>query len=217
MISPYRTAAPQGPLDEDLICLLEGVETATIGHFEISGFLSSDLRPLSPARVVGRAITVNAPGPDGRIIYMAIDTLVPGDILVIARPNADNLACVGGGVTAAARAKGAVAIIVDGPCTDPEEIVSNGLPVWCRGVSARTTTRHVQIGGELNHPVACGGAVVMPGYCMLADQSGIYVAAPARMREVAARARARQSRSALVRKHIAAGRSIFAFDQENPQ
>ncbi|UXN76139.1 RraA family protein (plasmid) [Devosia sp. A8/3-2] len=211
----YRTALPPGPLDQDLIALLADVETATIGHFESSGFIAADVRPVFPARAMGRAITVAAPSRDGRVIYMAIDTLEPGDVLVISRIDGDDSACVGGGVTAAAKAKGAAAIIVDGSCTDPTEIASNGLPVWCRGVSAKTTSRHTQLGGEINFPVSCGGTVVLPWYCVLADDSGIYIADPARMREVAVQAKSRQQRSMAVRQHLLSGHSIFDFDREN--
>lgn len=216
MPTPYRTAPRPEPLDQELLALLADIETATIGHFESSGFIIG-VRPVFPARAMGTAITVAAPGRDGRVIYMAIDMLEPGDVLVISRLDQDHLACVGGGVAAAAKAKGAVAIIVDGPCTDPAEIVATGLPVWCSGVSAKTTSRHTQLGGEINFPIACGNAVVMPGYCVLADESGIYTAEPARMREVATQASTRQLRSLAVRHHLQAGHSIFDFDRENSQ
>ncbi|MDB5536764.1 MAG: dimethylmenaquinone methyltransferase protein [Devosia sp.] len=211
----YRAAPRPEPLDQELRALLAGVETATIGHFESTGFITGGVRPVFPAHAVGRAITVAAPGRDGRVIYMAIDMLEPGDILVISRLDQDEIACVGGGVADAAKARQAVAIIVDGPCTDPSEIVANGLPVWCRGVSAKTTSRHIQLGGEINYPIACGHAVVMAGDCVLADESGVYVAGPARMREMAIRAAARQQQSLAVRRHLQAGHSIFDLDREN--
>lgn len=214
MAIQYRAAPQPEPLDQELRALLAEVETATIGHFESTGFITGGVRPVFPARAVGRAITVAAPGRDGRVIYMAIDMLEPGDILVISRLDQDDIACVGGGVSAAAKARQAAAIIVDGPCTDPSEIVANGLPVWCRGVSAKTTSRHIQLGGEINHPIACGHAVVMAGDCVLADESGVYVACPDRMRDMAIRAMARQQQSLAIRRHLQAGRSIFDLDRE---
>jgi 4-hydroxy-4-methyl-2-oxoglutarate aldolase len=170
-----------------------------------------------PARIVGRAVTVAAPGRDGRVIYTAIDSLEPGDILVIARIDHDDLACVGGGVTEAAKARGAAGIIVDGPCTDPGEIIANGLPLWCRGISAKTTSRHVTIGGAINSPIACGGTAVLPGYCVLADESGIFVAEPGLMGHIARTALSRQDHSTKVRQHLATGKSIFDFDKEHSQ
>lgn len=215
MAIQYRAAPQPEPLDQKLCAMLADVETATIGHFECVGFITGGLRPVFPARAIGRAITVAAPGRDGRVIYMAIDLLEPGDILIISRLDQDEIACVGGGVAVAAKARQAAAIIVDGPCTDPSEIVANGLPVWCRGVSAKTTSRHIQLGGEINYPIACGQAVVVAGDCVLADESGVYVAGPDRMREMAVRAVARQQQSLAVRRHLQAGHSIFDLDREN--
>ncbi|MGO8565282.1 RraA family protein, partial [Rhizobium ruizarguesonis] len=64
-----------------------------------------------------------------------IDLLLPCDILVISRVDRDDISCVGGGVAAAAKAKGAAGIVIDVPCTDVDEIISTGFPVWCRAAS----------------------------------------------------------------------------------
>ncbi|MBB5536307.1 RraA family protein [Rhizobium giardinii] len=194
--------------------MLWDVETATIGHIEHLGFVSDDIRPVFPARAVGSALTVAAPGRDGIVIYKAIDLLLPGDVLVISRVDRDDIACVGGGVATAAKAKGAAAIVIDGPCTDVEELVAIGLPVWCRGRSSKTTNRSFSIGGSVNVPIACGATAVMPGYVVLADNEGVFVADAIRMADLAMLAIERQRRSAALRSHLAAGRSIFDFQQE---
>jgi 4-hydroxy-4-methyl-2-oxoglutarate aldolase len=198
-------------ISEELRLALADVETATIGHFEYLGFITGGIRPVFPARAVGTAVTVAAVGRDGFVIYQAIDLLKPGDVLVISRIDHDDVACVGGGVATAVKARGAVGIVVDGPCTDVEEIASIGLPVWCCGVSPRTTSREHRIGGSINCPIACGGAAVLPGYAVLGDSSGIFVAEAARMVDIARQARSRQERSARLRPHLAAGKSIFEF------
>jgi regulator of RNase E activity RraA len=196
--------------------LLSNVETATVGHFECFGFIGSHVQPIFPSTACGTAVTVAAPGRDGTIIYKAIDLLQGGDVLVISRVDRDDVACVGGGVVTAAKARGAVAIVLDGPCTDTEEIKAVGLPVWCCGVSSKTTNRKFGIGGAVNLPIACGAAAVLPGFAVLADNSGVFVADVARMREIADRALARQRRSARLRSHLAAGGSIFDFDRLEP-
>lgn len=211
----YRIARLTAPLDPHLIDLLADVETATIGHFEPLGFVSAAIRPVFPAQIAGRAVTVAAPGRDGRIIYSAIDTLARGDVLVIGRLDRDDIACVGGGVVEAAKAKGAAGIIVDGPCTDPNEIIAAGLPVWCRGISAKTTSRRIAIGGAINLPISCGGAPVLAGYCVLADDSGVFLAEPGHMHQVAKKAIERQRVSLKIRDHLKSGKSIFDFDREH--
>lgn len=211
----YRTKR-RAPLPTDLCALLRDVETATIGHTEHLGFLSTSLRPVCSAKVTGQALTVAAPGRDGVVIYKAIDLLQPGDVLVIARIDGDDIACVGGGVATAAKARGAAAIIVDGPCTDVEEIVASGLPVWCRGVSAKPRTGHSGLRIH-QRSAACGGTVVLPGFAVLADNSGIFVADRSRMRSLGEAALKRQERSARLRAHLAAGHSIFAYDEGQSQ
>ncbi len=209
----YRIEKGGASLPTDLCAQLQDVETATIGHTEHFGFLNTGIRPVLPAKVIGQALTVAAPGRDGVIIYKAIDLIRPGDVLVIARIDGDDIACVGGGVATAAKARGAVAIIVDGPCTDVEEIVASGLPVWCRGVSAKTTNRAFRIGGSINVPVACGGTAVLPGFAVLADSSGVFVAERSRMCSLGEMALKRQQRSARLRAHLEAGHSIFDFKE----
>ncbi len=211
MTVEYRIDARPPAWADDLRDLLVDVETATIGHFEHLGFLGSQIRPVFPSRAIGNAITVAAPGRDGVVIYKAIDLLVPGDILVISRVDHDDIACVGGGVVAAAKARGAVGIIVDGPCTDALEIAQGGFPVWCRGVSSKTTNRAYQIGGSINVPIACGGAAVLPGYAVLADDDGVFVAERDHMRRLGAVALKRQKRSRHLRPHLEAGKSIFDY------
>lgn len=215
MTTSYHVMERHPPLHPDLVERLSSVETATIGHVEHLGFVGNNILPLFPARVAGVAVTVAAPSRDGVIIYKAIDQLMSGDVLVISRVDGDDIACVGGGVATAAKAKGAAGIVIDGPCTDVHEIVGIGLPVWCRGVSARTTNRQFGIGGSLNVPIACGRAAVLPGYAVLADSEGVFVAETHRMSAIADAARVRQDRSNAVRLHLAAGRSIFDFRQES--
>lgn len=210
----YQVEPNQPPLSKALVDLLSQTETATIGHVEHVGFVGDGIVPITPARVCGQALTVAAPGRDGAVIYKAIDLIQPGDILVISRVDRDDIACVGGGVALAARARGAAAIIIDGPATDFDEIVAVGLPVWCRGRSSRTTNRKIAVGGSINVPIACGASAVLPGYAVLADHEGVFVAERQRMEALARFAIERQKRSTRLRAHLAEGRSIFDFESD---
>lgn len=178
---------------EDL-ALLSGVETATVGHWRLIGFMNRAIQPLLPGRrVVGTAVTLAIAGPDSTLLHHAAGLLRPCDILVVDRLGDDKYACWGGGVTVAVKASGATAGIVDGPCTDLAEIVESDFPMWGRGLSP-ITTRIYDLGGGMNIPVSCGGAVVMPGDAILADESGVLVIPRAEVREVAEKALAMQER-----------------------
>ncbi|WP_422366926.1 RraA family protein [Pelagibius sp.] len=150
-------------------------ETATIGHRRHMGFADKAIQCVLPGRrIAGTAVTLALPGQDSTLLHHIIASLRPGDVLVIDRLGDHKHACLGGGVAAAIKASGCLAVIIDGPCTDLPEIEDLDLPVWCRGV-APITTRLYDIGGSFNVPVCCGGAVVNPGDLILADFSGALV------------------------------------------
>lgn len=177
--------------------LLAGVETATVGHWRFFGFMHRSIQPLLPRRrVVGTAVTIAIPGPDSTLLHHATGMLRSGDILVVDRMGDDRYACWGGGVTIAAKTAGAVAGIVDGPCTDLSEIEDSDFPIWARGISP-ITTRLYDLGGGINIPVSCGGVVVNPGDAILADDSGVLVLPRDEVNDVATRALNIQERSKL--------------------
>ncbi len=187
VIKDMPEQVPQEDLD-----LLSGVETATVGHWRLLGFMDRQIQPLLPGRrVVGTAVTLAIAGPDSTLLHHATGQLRPGDILVVDRLGDDKYACWGGGVTVAAKAAGAVAGIVDGPCTDLTEIQDSDFPMWSRGLSP-ITTRLYDLGGGFNIPVSCGGAVVMPGDAILADESGVLVIPRDEVRAVSEEALKRQ-------------------------
>ncbi|MGY6695865.1 MAG: RraA family protein [Roseinatronobacter sp.] len=197
---PMPAQVPQADLD-----LLAQAETATIGHFRHLGFMDIALRPVTPgAKLVGTAVTLALPAIDSSMLHHALSEVRPGDVLVIDRLHDRRFACIGGGVALAAVAAGVAGVIVDGPCTDASEIIATGLPVWSRGVSP-ITTRMTEIGGALNIPVACGGAVVMPGDAILADESGIVVLPPDEVDFTAREAITRQKRGESRQMQIRAG------------
>lgn len=172
--------------------LLGGAETATVGHWRVFGFMDRGIKGLLRGkRVVGTAVTLAIPGPDSTLLHHCVGKLRPGDILVVDRLGDDRHACWGGAVTVAAKAAGAVAGIVDGPCTDIAEIESSDFPMWCRGLSP-ITTRLYGLGGGFNIPVSCGGVPVLPGDAILADESGVLVLPSGEVQDVAREALRRQ-------------------------
>ncbi|MGO1074184.1 RraA family protein [Inquilinus sp. CA228] len=188
---------------------LARVEIATIGHFRHRGFVHRSIAPLQPVRgtLVGTAVTVAIPGTDSTLLHHAIGLLRPGDVLVIDRLGDDRHACLGGGVARAALRAGAVAVVLDGPCTDPEEIREAGLPVWCRGASA-ITTRLNDLGGGLNLPVSCGNVPVLPGDAVLADATGVLILPPGEAEAAADEAIIREARIAERQARAQAGQTL---------
>lgn len=151
---------------------------ATIGHFRFLGFPDGGIRPIgSDDRIAGTAVTLALPGMDSTLLHHIAGMLGPGFILVIDRLGDQRHACIGGGVAVALKKTGVEGVVVDGPCTDPDEVQAAGLPLWSRGTSP-ITTRLQGLGGAFNLPVSIGGAVVMPGDLIIADVGGIVAIPP---------------------------------------
>lgn len=185
------------------------VEIATIGHFRHRGFMRKELRPLVQPNglIAGTAVTVAIPGTDSTLLHHAISILRPGDVLVIDRLGDTRHACLGGGVAFAAKTAGAVAVVLDGPCTDQDEIIEEGLPVYCTGISP-ITTRLNDLGGAINLPVSCGGVPVLPGDLVLMDPCGVLVLPPDEAPDVLAEAKQRQARTGRFRGRIEQGEKL---------
>jgi regulator of RNase E activity RraA len=204
----YRIGPMPKPLPAALVKKLELVETATVGHWRHWGFMDRRIQPLlRDKRVAGTAVTLAIPGPDSTLLHHALGLLRPGDILVVDRLGDDRHACWGGGVTVAAKAAGAAAGVVDGPCTDLTEIQDSDFPMWCRGL-APITTRLYDFGGLLNHPVSCGGVVVQPGDAVLCDESGVLVLGPDEADAVADQAIQTQERGLKRQDEVKGGKKL---------
>lgn len=160
----------------ELLSALEKIETATLGHVRLTGFVDRRVQALNPAQPTraGVAVTLALPTMCSTLMHYAVSRVRPGDFLVIDRLGDDRHACLGGAVARAARMAGAVGVVVDGPVTDVAEILDEGLAVWCRGVSS-LTTRRLDLGGTFNCPIACGGVPVHAGDIVVADASGVVV------------------------------------------
>lgn len=204
----YEIGPMPDPLPAGLVAKLEQVETATVGHWRHWGFMDRAIQPLlRDKRIAGVAVTLAIPGPDSTLLHHALGLLRPGDVLVVDRLGDDRHACWGGGVTVAAKAAGARAGVVDGPCTDLTEISESDFPVWCRGL-APITTRLYDLGGRLNRPVSCGGVAVMPGDVILADESGVLVLPRDEAEAEADAAIARQARGLESQDRVKAGAKL---------
>ncbi|WP_218018834.1 RraA family protein [Novosphingobium rosa] len=205
MIRKYDIGPAPKAVSAEVIALLSDCETATVGHWRHWGFCDRRIQGVLPGkRIAGRAITVALPGPCSTLLHYAIDALSPGDILVVDRLGDDRHACWGGGVTIAVKQAGGVAGVVDGPCTDIEEMKASDFPMWCRGM-APITTRLYDLGGRLNQPVSIGGVVVTPGDYVLCDESGVLVLPPHEAEEEARKALEVQEKGVALQARVGRG------------
>ena len=73
------------------------------------------------------------------------------------------------------KGKGGAGVVIDGCLRDISEIRKLGLGLWIKGVTPNFHTQTVQFPAAINIPIACGGALVMPGDIIVADDDGAVV------------------------------------------
>jgi 4-hydroxy-4-methyl-2-oxoglutarate aldolase len=172
-----------------LLPTLADVSYPTIGHFLEDGFVDPAIQSMfDGVKVAGPAVTVRIADNDAIAMNHALLALRPGDVLVVDMSGDHRHAPVGAVTAAAARAQGAVAVVVDGVATDVLELRSTGLPVFARGTSCLTTKRVYGSGSAVNVPVQCGGVTVNPGDLVLGDDNGVVVLSPEVAEQVLAQA-----------------------------
>ena len=196
-------------LDDDLRATAASLSFPTLGHFLEQGFVDPEIRTMTgPVKLVGRAVTVRTVVPDSALVHRATDLLRPGDVLVVDAGGEGRHAPVGEMVALAATARGATGIVVDGMCTDLEEIRAMGIGLFARGTSLLTTKLHGLPEGGINVPVLCGGVRVEPGHVVLADGNGVAVLAPEVLTGVLDAVRASDAGEEELRAHVEAGGSL---------
>lgn len=203
----YVVGARVGPVDPQVLKMLETLSPSTLGHFREGGFLQ-DLEPnLSSLKIVGSALPVQVPFGDSVTVHCALDAVQPGDVVVVDMLGDRVHACWGGVVTFAAAQRGAVGAIVDGAITDVGQIRAMKFPVYSRSVSA-VTGRLLGYGGSVGLPVVVGGVRVCAGDVVLGDENGVAVVSRSEAWEIAERMAAREAREPVTLDQLRSGASL---------
>jgi 4-hydroxy-4-methyl-2-oxoglutarate aldolase len=198
---------------DELMHQLRRVSLPTLGHFLEDGFCSSEIRSMVPGlRMMGIAATALIPDADAVAVNQALVRLQPGEVLVLDMNGDRRHAPVGAVTTAAARARGAAGILVDGPVTDLTDLRTEDgdgpLPVFARGTTCLTTKRHGSGRAKFGVPVTVGGVAVNPGDIVLGDENGVVVLAPGDAAAVVDSALASDDAEPEILKRIAAGEPL---------
>lgn len=182
----------QIPVSAETLEQLARASTATITTqlFQrgIRNAFLNGLSPLNPnaARFVGEAVTLRSiparedldkvdvfrdPNHPQR---KAIETVGPGQVLVL-DCRGDLRAANGGGILVTrAMKRGAVGIVSDGAFRDSPEIARMDFPVFAAARSA-TISLAIHHAVDINVPVGCAGVAVFPGDILVGDEEGVVV------------------------------------------
>lgn len=144
--------------------------------------IDPDIRPLRPPgqqpRLFGRAVTALCQPPDFGAVLYALDTIQPGDVLVIAAQGFRANAMIGEILGGHLRRLKASGLICDGAIRDVAELAGwDDLSCYARSITPAGPTG-VEF-GEVNAVVEFGGRRIAPGDLVLGDDDGLAVLTPA--------------------------------------
>ena len=184
------------PADIDLFAHVEAtLYTAVIsdalddlGHR--SQAMAEHLRPVgNHVRFVGRARTIScmdtyhvSDNPYDNEIA-AIDSILPGEVVVVATGGSRRNAPWGELLSTAAVARGARGAVVDGLVRDVRRIQEMQFPLFAAGIKPVDSRGRGEV-VAWNVPVECGGVLVSPGDLVMADLDGVVVVPAAMVDEV---------------------------------
>lgn len=180
--------------------LIEGFRKSTVASVSDAvdqvvgarGFMSHEMRPRIPGKIVGRAKTsLVRPAPADKATpalstkhsVEMIEEANPGDIAVVVMENGKDVASIGGLMATAAKSRGLAGLISDGGVRDIEEVRALGFPVYSTSVTpASAVGRWASV--AKNVEVQCGGVKVRPGDIIVAGEDGVVVVPQEKAAEV---------------------------------
>jgi len=173
--------------------LIEGfrmVEVASVADaseqlYGERNYMSHDMRPLSPTKFAGPAVTVmlkkeehKEGAPATKPMLDAIDQAPPGSIYVMVVEDGVDIAGMGALMATAMKFRGLTGAVIDGGVRDTPQIRRLQFPVFARGIVPSTSVNHYR--ATVNVPVVCAGVKVNPGDIIAADEDGVAVIPKAR-------------------------------------
>ncbi|GHG44747.1 hypothetical protein GCM10012320_10040 [Sinomonas cellulolyticus] len=213
---------PASVLTPELTEKLKSVGTATLSvQLRKRGMQNCHIEGLTPthpgAKVVGTARTLRyIParedlfkefGGGYNAQKRAVDSLRPGDILVMDARGEKGTGTLGDVLALRAQVLGAAAVITDGGIRDFGPVSGMDIPAWgANPHPAVLGRRHVP--WSVDDTIACGGAAVVPGDVIVGDEDGIVVIPPALAAEVAEDAVVQERMEAWVADRVTEGHPV---------
>lgn len=209
-------------LSEEVKAILRSVSTASLSvqlaRRGISNPFIAGLRPSRPdLRLLGYAYTLryvplredvrDAESAELNAQKRTVESIGPDEVLVIDARGEPGAGTIGDILVARALARGATGIVTDGGLRDSAAVARLEIPTYYQVAHPAVLGRlHYPL--ESNVPIACGGALVMPGDVIVGDEDGVLVLPAALAEQVAHDARAQEDREAWALERVQAGESV---------
>lgn len=136
------------------------------------------IRPLGEGRdmrcvAAGPALTVDCGPGDILALGASVAFIQPGDIVISAFGNFQDVAAAGDRISGMMKNAGAVGFVTDGPMRDYEGLLKVALPTWCTGLIPSSPVSGGP--GRIGLPIQIGGREIETGDMIVADRDGVVV------------------------------------------
>src|SRR5579859_2433215 len=137
----------------------------------------------------------------------AIESVGPGQVLVMDCRNEARAASAGHILTTRLALCGAAALVTDGSVRDSPEIARMAFPVFTSGISANTNLiQHHAV--DLQVPIGCAGVAVFPGDILVGDAEGVVVIPRELAAEIAEPAAEQEELERFILERVRAGAAL---------
>jgi regulator of RNase E activity RraA len=166
-------------IETDLYTAVIADSLDTLGYHNQA--MRENIRPLWPGlRFAGWVRTMSCvdvyhvPEEPYAIELEAVDSLLPGEVMVVSTVASSRNAPWGELLSTAACARGSRGAVVDGLVRDARKIQAMNYPVYAAGTKpVDSKGRGLVI--DYNRPIECGGVLVSPGDLIFSDEDGVVV------------------------------------------
>lgn len=184
---------------------------------DLRGSVSGLARRAGSRRIAGRVMTFRLaefdkapPNHDGSVRHLgttAIESALPGDIIVAEQRTGLDAACWGGILTLGAKLKGVAGVIAEGPVRDVDEAISYDFPLFSRATTV-CTARSRLVEAETGGTITVGEIRVKAGDFVIGDLSGVVFVCASEIERVLNVAEKLVAREAAMAKALLAGSPI---------
>lgn len=172
------------PLAEGLLARWRRIPVSVIVDLAPDRQIDPAIKALRPAglqpALFGQAVTALCAPPDFGAVLQALESVEPGNVLVIAAGGHAAHAMIGDVLGGHLHRRGTAGVVCDGAIRDVVGLAAmTGFAVYSRAVNPRGPTGAAE--GEVNVAVDVGGCTVNPGDLIIGDGDGLAALTPANL------------------------------------